>query len=94
MHDYCVRCHAVNVTGADRHGAPITYNFDSEQGIAFFPKKIDMYAAAGPDATNTLMPGDGKTEPPISARKQLGQWLACLEAGRGDLDAGVPDAGP
>ncbi len=94
MHDFCIRCHATNLSGNDRHGAPVVYNFDTEQGIRFFPDKIDEYAAAGPNAINRIMPNDVVAVPTDDQRRQLGQWLACLVAGRGDSDAGVPDAAP
>ena len=76
MDTYCTRCHARDVVGADRHGAPDDHNFDTLDGILEAAEHIDAYAAAGPDAINTLMPPGGET-PSEEERRQLGEWLAC-----------------
>ena len=76
MGDYCTRCHASDRHGEDRHGAPLYHDFDTFDGIIVVADHVDEYAAAGPDATNTLMPPDG-TAPSEEERLQLGEWLAC-----------------
>lgn len=76
METYCTRCHAQNLTGADRHGAPSFHDFDTLFGIKAVSDHVDETTAAGPAATNTGMPGDGK-EPTLEERKQLGEWIAC-----------------
>ncbi len=38
--------------------------------------EIDTLAAAGPDATNKIMPDDDP-RPTDAQRAQLGEWLAC-----------------
>lgn len=81
MEAYCTRCHASDLVGADRNGAPADHNFDSLAGILAEADHIDSYAAAGPDAVNTLMPPDGDA-PDDPERVELGEWLACQLASR------------
>jgi uncharacterized membrane protein len=81
MESYCTRCHATDVVGADRHGAPTDHNFDTLDGILAEAEHVDAYAAAGPDATNTIMPPAGDA-PSDEERLQLGEWLACETAGQ------------
>ncbi|CAN5822449.1 hypothetical protein BH11MYX3_BH11MYX3_45680 [soil metagenome] len=76
MEDYCTRCHSSELAGDDRHGAPSFHDFDSLFGIKAVSDHIDETAAAGPAATNTGMPNDGK-EPTLAERKQLGEWISC-----------------
>lgn len=76
MGAYCTRCHASDRHGEDRHDAPLYHDFDTFDGIIVVADHVDEYAAAGPDATNTLMPPDG-TAPSEEERLQLGEWLAC-----------------
>ena len=76
MGAYCTRCHASDRHGVDRHGAPLYHDFDTFDGIIVVADHIDEYAAAGPDATNTIMPPDGEA-PSDEERLQLGEWLAC-----------------
>jgi hypothetical protein len=86
MDAYCTRCHSSELEGDARNDAPEDHDFDSLIGVLSVSKHIDQYAAAGPDAVNTMMPPDGD-KPTEAERRKLGQWLACeLEAI--DSDAG------
>ena len=76
MTDYCTRCHASQLTGAARHGAPSFHDFDTPSGVRAVADHIDEEAASGPAATNTAMPPDG-AKPTLEERQQLGEWLAC-----------------
>ena len=76
MESFCTRCHASTLSGPERQGAPLFHDFDSEAGILNVGNHVDQYAAAGPNAINTLMPPDG-AQPTEEQRRQLGQWLAC-----------------
>lgn len=73
---YCTRCHAENVTGAERQCAPLDHDCDSEAGLLKIGEHIDEAAAAGPGAVNTAMPPSGPM-PSDAERRQLGEWLAC-----------------
>lgn len=77
MEAYCTRCHSSDLHGADRHGAPLYHDFDSLDGIIVIADHVDEWAAAGPDATNRLMPPDDGDAPSDEERLQLGEWLAC-----------------
>jgi hypothetical protein len=91
MEAYCTRCHDSALHGADRHGAPLYHDFDTELGILEVAGHVDQEAAAGPDAINRLMPYDGD-QPSDAERYQLGIWLACaIDALENPIDAGVPD---
>ncbi|MEZ4403063.1 MAG: hypothetical protein R3B06_23775 [Kofleriaceae bacterium] len=76
MTQYCTRCHASTLTGADRHGAPSFHDFDTVFGVRAVRAHIDETTASGPAATNTSMPPDGD-QPTLAERVTLGQWLAC-----------------
>lgn len=76
MTTYCNGCHAAALEGADRHGAPKKYNFDTVEGARKHVDDIDRLAAAGPEAANDEMP-PGPPKPSLAEREQLGQWLAC-----------------
>jgi hypothetical protein len=76
MEAYCVRCHSSELTGADRHGAPLYHDFDTFGGIIAVANHIDWWAGAGPAAENTLMPLDSPA-PTLDERYQLSEWLAC-----------------
>ena len=76
MEAYCTDCHDSDLHGADRNGAPLYHDFDTFDGIIVVADHIDEWAAAGPDATNTLMPPEGDA-PSDEERLQLGEWLAC-----------------
>jgi hypothetical protein len=76
MQTYCTRCHASTLTGADRQGAPLYHDFDSLQGVLAVADHVDRKAAAGPAATNELMPISAPT-PTLEERQKLGEWLAC-----------------
>jgi hypothetical protein len=93
MEAYCTRCHSSTLDGPDRHGAPLFHDFDTERGILNVGHHVDEYAAAGPLATNTLMPDDDGAAPTLEERRQLGQWLACALGAIENPDAGV-DAPP
>ena len=75
---YCVACHSSEA--ADRHGAPLDQNFDTEADVLKHLDDIDFAAASGPNATNTDMPdlsGPVKAAPTMADRVRLGQFLAC-----------------
>jgi hypothetical protein len=81
MERYCTRCHAANLSGDDRHGAPSDANFDTRAGVRASRSAIDALAAAGPHALNDAMPPsrewpEGPTPLP-EERRMLGEWLAC-----------------
>jgi cytochrome c5 len=76
MEDYCTRCHDSALTGEDRNGAPLDHDFDTLAGVLAVADHIDEYAAAGPNAVNTLMPPRAPS-PSEEQRRQLGEWLAC-----------------
>lgn len=76
MTRYCTRCHASDLTGADRHGAPSFHDFDTVSGVRAVRVHIDETSASGPAATNTSMPPDGD-RPTVAERALLGEWLAC-----------------
>jgi len=78
---YCTGCHSA--TAADRHGAPASENYDTEDDVRAHALAIDEVAAKGPDATNTAMPrldGTVAHAPSDSEREQLGAFLACMAA--------------
>jgi hypothetical protein len=81
MDRYCTRCHAADVRGDERHGAPSDANFDTHGGVRAARSAIDALAAAGPHASNDAMPPSGVgTEGPTplpEERRMLGEWLAC-----------------
>jgi cytochrome c5 len=73
---YCTRCHSSELSGPDRHGAPVGYNWDEIETVREHADLIDKMAAAGPDAVNTTMPL-GNPRPAVEEREQLGEWLEC-----------------
>lgn len=77
MEQYCTRCHATDLVGADRHGAPSFHDFDTIFGIRAVSEHIDETTASGPAATNTSMPNDSGASPTLAERKLLGEWIAC-----------------
>ena len=76
MDTYCIDCHSTTRTGDARHGAPAFHDYDTVEGVRNTIDHVDEYAAAGPDAVNTLMPNDDP-RPTEAERRQLGEWLAC-----------------
>lgn len=76
MESYCTRCHAKDLTGDARMGAPTFHDFDTLFGIKAVWNHVDQTAAAGPNAFNDSMPND-KPAPTDEERFQLGEWLAC-----------------
>ena len=76
MERYCTRCHARDLKGAARQGAPLFHDFDTFENIFKVDGHVDEQAAAGPDAVNRFMPPDG-AQPTDEEREQLGEWLAC-----------------
>ena len=76
MERYCTRCHAVALTGAQRHGAPSFHDFDTIFGVRAVADHVDETTASGPAATNTSMPPDSP-KPADNERRALGEWLAC-----------------
>jgi hypothetical protein len=80
MGSYCTRCHNSALTGDARSGAPLGHDFDTEAGIVFVGEHVDEHAAAGPNATNELMPPSGP-KPTAVEREKLGEWIACATAG-------------
>jgi uncharacterized membrane protein len=79
MASYCTSCHSSALSGADRNGAPTGHDFDSLDGILLVADHIDEHAAAGPDASNELMPPTDP-RPTDAEREMLGAWLACETA--------------
>jgi hypothetical protein len=73
---YCAKCHSTANEGAFRQGAPIGLDWDDYGSIEAHAKDIDAMAAAGPRATNTVMPTFAP-RPTLGERIQLGEWLAC-----------------
>jgi mono/diheme cytochrome c family protein len=79
---YCVRCHGSDKVAADRHGAPVGYDWDEYESIALHANEIDTMAAGGPRQINRVMP-PGEPLPSDAERRELGRWLACeLDVGR------------
>ena len=93
MAGYCTRCHASNLEGPARHGAPLFHDFDTRRGILNVGHHVDEYAAAGPDAVNEIMPNDAP-RPTLAERRQLGTWLACELQALEQPDAGLDAAPP
>lgn len=77
MRTYCLGCHSASVTGAARQAAPVGVDFDTLEDVRRQASRIDLHAAAGPNATNTEMPPAGPPQPAQQEREKLGQWLAC-----------------
>lgn len=78
MEQYCTSCHAKDLQGSERNGATEDHDFETLARIrAVGAEHIDVCAAAGPKATNTIMPPEGEPQPTEAERKQLGEWLAC-----------------
>jgi uncharacterized membrane protein len=77
MENYCLSCHGASVQGKARKGAPENVNFDTLEDIRRQWKAIDSHSAAGPTATNMVMPPVYYEQPTLEERKRLGQWLAC-----------------
>ncbi len=76
MEDYCLRCHSIDVEGADRQGAPSDHNFDTRLEVLALKEHIDWMTGAGPGAVNEQMPPSGNA-PSLEERTQLSTWLAC-----------------
>lgn len=76
MEKYCLRCHSVGLSGADRRGAPNNHDFDKVTDIRTLATHIDDETGAGPTGTNTQMPPD-EPRPTLEERKRLSEWLAC-----------------
>jgi len=77
MTTYCTGCHSSTLMGDARQGAPLYHDFDMLQGVLPVLDHVDWKAAAGPGATNELMPPPGNPAPTLAEREQLGEWLAC-----------------
>lgn len=74
----CLRCHISSAVGPTRNDAPVGVDFDTEDMVKIWALEIELQAAAGPDAVNTLMPGEGEIpQPSEQDRFTLGAWLAC-----------------
>ncbi len=74
---YCTGCHSSSRTSqSERRGAPIGANWDDLNAVREFAADIDAVAAAGPKATNRIMPPSAPT-PTEQERRMLGEWLAC-----------------
>lgn len=76
MAKYSTRCHDASKTDAAGTGAPPNHNFNTLDGVLAMAEHIDITGAAGPDASNTVMPPDGD-RPSEAERRLLGEWLAC-----------------
>lgn len=81
MGHYCVRCHAADLVGDARHGAPSSANLDRLAGVKDYRAEVDALAAAGPHVFNSQMPPSGElpegATPLGEERRRLGEWLAC-----------------
>jgi len=80
MTTYCAGCHATELKGSRRHGAPDDDNFDTLAGVMAAASEIDGLAGAGPNAMNADMPPEECTtckRPTAAERMKLSQWLAC-----------------
>ncbi len=98
MASYCTRCHDSALHGADRQGASLYHDFETQLGILNVADHVDEWAAAGPASVNELMPPNG-AKPSLDERTKLGLWLACSQENYNRAsDAGVgeelADAGP
>ena len=88
MTDFCVRCHSSTLTGAARMDAPAGHDFDTLAGILVVADHIDEYAAAGPNATNRIMP---PTAPDADRRAaRAAGRVAGLRAAAGQPRADLP----
>ena len=67
---YCLACHSSTGTVSGGHA------FDTVLEIREAGSHIDEYAAAGPDATNRVMPPQAP-RPSDEERLRLGEWIAC-----------------
>ncbi|MBF5045396.1 hypothetical protein FGE12_23520 [Aggregicoccus sp. 17bor-14] len=76
MTAYCTSCHDAHLQGPARSDAPADHNYDTLAGVQKWKSEIELFAAAGPQATNTQMPPSRPT-PDLAARQKLGAWLAC-----------------
>jgi len=74
--DYCTHCHSTNPPDGTRYGAPRGLDWDVLETVRAHADQIDKMAAAGPDATNTIMP-PRNPRPNDDQRRQLGEWLEC-----------------
>lgn len=77
METYCLSCHSKAATGVARAEAPVGVDFDTLEDVRRQRALIDMHTAAGPNATNTVMPPASRPQPTQAERERLGQWLAC-----------------
>jgi len=75
--NYCVSCHASDLTDRERMDAPTDHNLDTLDGILDGIEHVAAAAAAGPMVINTSMPPRGNPMPSVSERRQLGEWIAC-----------------
>ena len=67
---YCLACHSSTGTVSGGHA------FDTLAEIRESASHIDEYAAAGPEATNRVMPPQAP-RPSDEGRLRLGEWIAC-----------------
>jgi len=82
MQTYCLDCHSELLQGDDRHGAPVTIDFDTRSLVRMNTSDIDKQAAFGPNAKNRLMPYQGHQPIPTDEERiRLGEYIAC-EIGR------------
>ena len=103
MCHYCTNCHRSDLKLSKRNGAPLLHDFDTlyfTMEVAF--PHTDEYAAAGPKAHNTIMPGagtDGRCpstlggpldeacpEPTDDERTKLGEFIACEQQRQQDYN--------
>ena len=90
---YCTNCHMSALPLSKRNGAPVRHDFDYLFGVMEAADHVDKWAAFGPKAHNTFMPGDGTggrcpstvggpldedcPMPTDEEREQLGTFVAC-----------------
>jgi hypothetical protein len=93
MGRYCINCHASTLPASQRNGAPLFHDVDTLINVLEIADHVDQWAGFGPNAHNTLMPGEGTggrcpstlggpldmdcLMPTAEERTNLSIWLAC-----------------
>ncbi len=70
---YCTSCHSSLLSGTDRSGAPVEYNFETEQQIAQY---LGIIRATTLGDAPTMPPGGSPTATELSL---LDEWLTCSQ---------------
>lgn len=69
--NYCTSCHASELTGAERYGAPTGSDFETYKLLAVHLAGVKSKAGSGKTA---MPPGD---QVPAEERKLLDEWIDC-----------------